>query len=617
VQATIKVAQMNEWWVPGFTELGELGAGAQGRVVLARHDESGTLVAIKYLAAALAADPRFVELFRDEARMLARVADPHVARLHEFVTTERGSAIVMEAVNGTSLRELLKRHGTLGPEAALVVLKGSLRGLAAAHAVGVVHRDYKPANVLVQGDGGSKLVDFGVAVRAGEAGVRAGTPSYMAPEQWRGEAATPATDVYAATCVFFECVTGRRPYRADDRMALMGQHVTGPVPLAEVPEPLRPLVERGLAKEPQRRPPGAGAFVTELEAVAVAAYGPHWEHRGVRGLAVGAAALAALFPLTMLMTAPGGAGAGAAVLGMAGHSTGRATVLKGLLGSTAGKVTLAVAGTALVVTAGGAGVQALKTDRPAPSRTRPVAAAAPINVKIDSVDQSTSRRQYVTISGHRDAAVQQRINAALRAPVDREIAAYVKQFGGNGDIPTGTATIGLQTARLLSVSYDFAIEPKDTATGNWVKNFTSTRSVTVDLTSGDTLGARQLLRPAALTGTGVATLADRIVAADRSGGCVTGEGGFSPRLTLTVGQVASANEARRTVELLLRPAAVQFTLSLDTAKYSQACRVAIVTVPSGRLADLLDPAVFAQVRTARPTATPSATPSTTLEVTPS
>jgi protein kinase-like protein len=283
---------MSTWRLDGFTEVGELGSGAQGRVVLARRGESGPYVAIKYLPAG---EPATRVPSRHEARLLGAVDDPHVARLYELVEGPDGAAMVMEAVEGVSLSKLLGRHGMLEPEAALVVLKGSLLGLAAAHAAGIVHRDYKPANVIVQADGVSKLIDFGVATRSGERSL-AGTPVYMAPEQWGGAPATAATDVYAATCVFFECVTGATPYRGDSQMVLMAQHATAPVPVDRVPPPLRELVAHGMAKNPDQRPATAGEFAEELEAAAVAAYGEDWERRGLLALGSAAAALAALFP---------------------------------------------------------------------------------------------------------------------------------------------------------------------------------------------------------------------------------------------------------------------------------------------------------------------------------
>ncbi|MFD0904088.1 serine/threonine-protein kinase, partial [Actinomadura sediminis] len=292
---------MGDWRVSGFTEVVELGRGGQGRVVLARHETAGTPVAIKYVTAADR------EPLRHEARMLGTVDSPHVARLYRLVESDEGVALIMEAVEGVTLREVLARHGELAPEAALVVLKGSLLGLAAAHAVGVVHRDYKPSNVMVPADGRSKLIDFGVAVAAGAASA-SGTPAYMAPEQWRGEAVTPATDVYAATCVFFECVTGRRPF------AGAGGHLSEEPPVEDVAEPLRPLVAAGLAKDAAGRPVSASAFVEELERVAGEAYGDGWEDRGVRVLAGAAVALASLFPLAAAGIGAGGA-AGAAAAG--------------------------------------------------------------------------------------------------------------------------------------------------------------------------------------------------------------------------------------------------------------------------------------------------------------
>ena len=157
---------MSEWAVPGYTELRELGSGGFGSVVLAQHDATGTPVAIKYLRADLDGDPQVAEMFRAEAITLGSLDDPHVTRLYEYVESPSGAAIVMELIEGVSLREILTRQGKTTAEAALVVLQGSLLGLAAAHQRGVVHRDYKPENVLVNGDGLSKLTDFGIAARA-------------------------------------------------------------------------------------------------------------------------------------------------------------------------------------------------------------------------------------------------------------------------------------------------------------------------------------------------------------------------------------------------------------------------------------------------------------------
>ena len=182
---------MTEWDVPGFTRLRALGSGGFGEVVLARHEASGTLVAIKYLRQSLLSDAEFSELFRNEAAVLASLDDPNVVQLYEYVESASGAAIVMELIDGVSLRQILTHQGATTAEAALVILKGSLLGLAVAHQHGVVHRDYKPENVLVDGDGESKLTDFGIAARTGESPVAAGTLIYAPPEQFGGSPASP------------------------------------------------------------------------------------------------------------------------------------------------------------------------------------------------------------------------------------------------------------------------------------------------------------------------------------------------------------------------------------------------------------------------------------------
>jgi eukaryotic-like serine/threonine-protein kinase len=285
-----------EWELPGYTGLKALGSGGSGDVVLARHDASGIRVAIKYLRHELLADPQWVESFRAEAQVLATLDDPNIVRLYEYAESPAGAAIVMELIDGVSVREILRHQGGTTPEAALVVLRGSLLGLAAAHRRGIVHRDYKPENVLVNGNGDSKLTDFGIAARTGTETLPTGTVMYAPPEQFAGAPASPVSDVYAATATFYECLTGHPPFVGDTAERLLYQHLAEPVPLEPLPEPLRPLVAAGMAKQPENRPADATAFVAALNTVASGAYGPDWAKRGRSHLGEAALLLAALWP---------------------------------------------------------------------------------------------------------------------------------------------------------------------------------------------------------------------------------------------------------------------------------------------------------------------------------
>ncbi|WFE35794.1 protein kinase [Micromonospora sp. WMMD975] len=354
---------MSGWQLSGYTPVRTLGSGASGSVVLATHDVTGTPVAIKYLVRDLGADSSFRAAFRDEARLLGEVDDPHVSRLYEYVESSHGAAIVMELVDGVSLRQMLRAHGPTTPEAALCVLKGSLAGLAAAHAHGVVHRDYKPENVLVTGAGSSKLADFGIAMPIGQGSdtTVSGTPRYMAPEQWTGAPASPACDIYAATATFFECLTGQPPYPGPGLLFLRDQHATAPIPTDPAPAEVHELLRHGMAKRPDDRPQPAQVFLDLLDRVAGAGYGPEWEERGLRELAQRAALLAALWPFPE-------------------RAEGATALASTALGTTAGRGGLFRRGRKRVVLAAGALVAAVLVGGAGYSyaaRETPVAADAP------------------------------------------------------------------------------------------------------------------------------------------------------------------------------------------------------------------------------------------------
>ncbi|MDJ0343030.1 hypothetical protein QMK19_24805 [Streptomyces sp. H10-C2] len=215
-----------------------------------------------------------------------------------------GAALVTDAVNGVSVRRILDRHGPLTGAVALVLLKRTLWGLSEAHLLGLAHGDLRPAKIVVSAAGHSALTGFAVAA------LTQGDAAFRAPEVWRGGLPSPAADVYAAMCVFLPCLTGQPPSQAKEPFSLMSWHLTAPVSVAVVPEPLRSLLRSGLVKGPERRP-GTAELVAEVERTAVAAFGPAWESAGVSELAAVASRLIAEAPRTVPSPAgpsPGGSG---------------------------------------------------------------------------------------------------------------------------------------------------------------------------------------------------------------------------------------------------------------------------------------------------------------------
>jgi serine/threonine-protein kinase len=263
----------------GRYRLGErIARGGMGSVYRAVDENLGRQVAVKVLRRELADDPTFLERFRREARAAAALSHPGVAGVYDYGELGGSAFIVMELVEGETLAERIAATGRLPFAEAFAIGEQVARALAAAHAHGLVHRDVKPANVLL-GPGGAKVTDFGIAKAATSAtltrtGMVLGSANYVAPEQAQGDDVGPAADQYSLGCVLFEAVTGRTPYTGANPVAIATQHVSSPVPdpradLPDLPAPAADLIRRALAKHPADRFPSATALAEALSTAAI------------------------------------------------------------------------------------------------------------------------------------------------------------------------------------------------------------------------------------------------------------------------------------------------------------------------------------------------------------
>jgi len=235
--------------VPGCEVETLLGRGGMGSVFLARQMSLDREVAVKVLASALADDPLFLERLEREARVMARLRHRNIVTVHDFQRLEDGSAaIVMQFIEGGSLRELLRRHPNGLPVAdALRIIRQIAAGLRAAHEAGIVHRDMKPENVLIERDGTACVTDFGLALpmhggttRLTLTGTAVGTVDYMPPEQLRGQDVDARGDIFALGVILYELLTGQTPRGSFDAPHLMRPDVTKAVSLV-VMKALRPV----------------------------------------------------------------------------------------------------------------------------------------------------------------------------------------------------------------------------------------------------------------------------------------------------------------------------------------------------------------------------------------
>jgi YVTN family beta-propeller protein len=249
----------------GFRLEREIGRGGMGVVYLAEHVHLGRRVALKFLAPGLIDTDGFRERFVRESRVAASLNHPNIVTVYDAGESDGQLYIAMQYVDGTDLSTLLEREGALEPERAVDILTQLASALDAAHAEGLVHRDVKPANVLMR-DGHAYLTDFGLTKRTASAtsltgtGQFVGTAQYMAPEQILGEAVDGRADLYALGCILYHCLTGAAPYERDNSVAVIYAHLSDPPPSAVsarpgLPAGFDPVIARAMAKPRDDRHP--------------------------------------------------------------------------------------------------------------------------------------------------------------------------------------------------------------------------------------------------------------------------------------------------------------------------------------------------------------------------
>jgi serine/threonine-protein kinase len=255
-----------------------LGRGSMGRVYQAEHAGLHRISALKVLSPGLVArQPRMLVHFQAEARAVAALAHPNVVTVHNLGSDRGYHYIEMELVpGGVSLTEELVREGAFEPARAVQLVRQVSLALDAAHGAGLVHRDIKPSNVLLMPDGRAKLADFGLVRRIDgrdrASSELAGTPTFMAPELFRGEPASARTDLYAVGVMLYYLLTARLPFASDRISKLVRLHKHAPVPdprkvSPDVPEELATIVMQLLEKDPQLRPDSAASLAAGLKAV--------------------------------------------------------------------------------------------------------------------------------------------------------------------------------------------------------------------------------------------------------------------------------------------------------------------------------------------------------------
>ena len=250
--------------------LSSMGRGGMGVVYKAHDRVLDEGVALKVLRPEIAADPEMTRRFQSEIKLARKVTHRNVCRIHEYGQDGGLAYISMELIGGTDLKEVVRVQGGLMADGAFDVALEIAAGLQAIHDVGIIHRDLKTQNILIDSRGLVRLLDFGIAKEGGSqltaTGMIIGTPEYMSPEQARGERIDLRSDIYAFGIVAFELFTGRVPFAGDSAMAVLYRQVHEAPPLDDpaLPAPLVPVLRRALAKHPRERYASVRELIEEL-----------------------------------------------------------------------------------------------------------------------------------------------------------------------------------------------------------------------------------------------------------------------------------------------------------------------------------------------------------------
>jgi serine/threonine-protein kinase len=309
---------------PRYRSPKRIARGGMGEIYRATDSTLGRAVAVKLLAERYSRDDAIRQRFTREALAAARLSgEPHIVTIFDVGEQADRPFIVMEYLSGGSLEERIRATGAQEPGQALEWLEQAASALDAAHRHGVVHRDVKPANLLLDRNANVHVADFGIASAAGMdsltmTGTVLGTAGYLSPEQAQGERATPASDRYSLAVVAFELLSGQRPFDSDSITAEAAAHVNAPVPpIASVsqglPDELDPVFRQAMAKDPAQRFDSAAEFVSAIRAALAEAAGTT---RTLRPVAVSSPAVPATAPISPRRSRPSRWAALAALLAL-------------------------------------------------------------------------------------------------------------------------------------------------------------------------------------------------------------------------------------------------------------------------------------------------------------